>query len=113
MSLQQLTSSPAHAAPLLQAIFDLARAVDPAGQRTLGVLTKPDQIETATEAQWSAMFNNHSPKFKLELGYFAVRNPPQKELNEGWAPCLGAGPDAWTLLLRNDWHATAHGATGG
>jgi hypothetical protein len=39
--------------PSLQAIVDLARQkdIDPTGLRTLGVLTKPDQIEDGTHAQ--------------------------------------------------------------
>ncbi|KAI8475322.1 MAG: P-loop containing nucleoside triphosphate hydrolase protein [Monoraphidium minutum] len=64
-----------------QAIMDLARQVDPDGCRTLGVLTKPDTIEQGTHDQWLPVLRGE--KFKLDLGYFAVRNPSQKELDGG------------------------------
>ncbi len=85
-----------HVLVLLQAIFDWVRQVDPHGQRTLGVLTKPDQIEAGTEAQYHNIFTNCNPtRFKLELGYFAVKNPTQQELNEGWAPAPSSGSLGW------------------
>ena len=36
----------------LQGVLSLAREVDPSCTRTIGVLTKPDQIEEGCHAQW-------------------------------------------------------------
>jgi hypothetical protein len=35
-----------------QGVLSLAREVDPLAARTIGVLTKPDQIEEGCHAQW-------------------------------------------------------------
>jgi hypothetical protein len=55
-------SFPAHAplhpcpSPLCaQPVLSLARECDPSGRRTLGVLTKPDQIEEGCHEQWMAV----------------------------------------------------------
>lgn len=47
----------------------LAKAADPAGTRTIGVLTKPDTlIEEADKALWLAVAQNK--KQHLNLGYY-------------------------------------------
>lgn len=35
-----------------QVILSMAREADPEGSRTLGVLTKPDQVEEGCHGQW-------------------------------------------------------------
>jgi hypothetical protein len=67
--------------PPNQAIVDLARSVDPTGGRTIGVLTKPDTIESGTHDQWVPILKGD--KFSLSLGYYAVRNMSQTDLNSG------------------------------
>mmetsp|Transcript_71423 Transcript_71423/g.225682 ORF Transcript_71423/g.225682 Transcript_71423/m.225682 type:complete len:986 (+) Transcript_71423:82-3039(+) len=63
-----------------QAIRMIARKFDPDGKRTVGVLTKADLMQKGSSTdEWLAIMRND--KFKLWHGYFAVRNPPQSELD--------------------------------
>ncbi|CAG8741669.1 16996_t:CDS:2, partial [Dentiscutata erythropus] len=64
-----------------QAIVSLAKSADISGIRTLGVLTKPDTIEEGTHDKWLKIMRNEA--HRLDLGYFAVKNPAQKHLNDG------------------------------
>ncbi|CAG8597440.1 2253_t:CDS:2, partial [Racocetra fulgida] len=64
-----------------QAIVSLAKNADISGIRTLGVLTKPDTIEEGTHDKWLKIMKNEA--HKLDLGYFVVKNPSQKHLNDG------------------------------
>ena len=63
-----------------QMINQLAREYDPKGDRTIGILTKVDTIETGLEASWINVLKNQ--KYPLKLGYVAIRNPSQNELNK-------------------------------
>lgn len=60
----------------------MAKKADPAGLRTVAVLTKPDTIEKDCHHRWLPLLRN-DPPYTLKLGYFCVRNPTQAELNEG------------------------------
>lgn len=60
-----------------QAIFHMARQVDPMGVRTLGVLTKPDTIEKGTGDKWVSILTGE--KYALKLGYFIVKLPSKIE----------------------------------
>jgi hypothetical protein len=62
----------------LQGVLSLAREVDPDGSRTVGVLTKPDQIEEACHGQWLSVLKGD--RYPLKLGYYVVRNPNQVQL---------------------------------
>ncbi|CAG8747291.1 1247_t:CDS:2, partial [Cetraspora pellucida] len=64
-----------------QAIVSLAKNADISGIRTLGVLTKPDTIEEGTHDKWLKIMRNEA--HRLDLGYFVVKNPSQKHLNDG------------------------------
>ncbi|KAF0343706.1 P-loop containing nucleoside triphosphate hydrolase protein [Gigaspora margarita] len=64
-----------------QAIVSLAKNADISGIRTLGVLTKPDTIEEGTHDKWLKIMRNEA--HRLDLGYYAVKNPSQKHLNDG------------------------------
>ncbi|RHZ78949.1 hypothetical protein Glove_153g30 [Diversispora epigaea] len=61
-----------------QAIVTLAKEADPAGHRTLGVLTKPDTIEPATHEIWLKILRGEA--HKLSLGYYVVKNPSKIQL---------------------------------
>ena len=37
---------------VLQGVLSMAREADPKGVRTIGVLTKPDQVEEGCHGQW-------------------------------------------------------------
>ncbi|RUP50050.1 P-loop containing nucleoside triphosphate hydrolase protein [Jimgerdemannia flammicorona] len=64
-----------------QAIVSMAREIDPEGQRTLGVLTKPDTIEKGCHEMWVKIFKGEA--HQLRLGYFLVKNPTKAELDKG------------------------------
>ncbi len=49
----------------MQAIYALAREVDPKGERTIGVLTKVDTIETGTHEKWFNYLRGGGYKLKL------------------------------------------------
>jgi len=62
-------------------ILERASRADPAGTRTLGVLTKPDLIgEGGEEEVVKVLCNVRKP---LRLGYVMLKNASQKEANEG------------------------------
>jgi hypothetical protein len=58
----------------------LARNVDPDGQRSIGVLTKPDKVELGTETGILEILAGR--KYALRMGYFIVRTPNPTELDE-------------------------------
>lgn len=61
-------------------ILYFCKAIDPEGKRTMGVLTKSDRLNEGTSIKEAL----EGKLVKLELGYFAVRNRTQKELDEGF-----------------------------
>ncbi|KAK6444689.1 hypothetical protein FP744_10000937 [Trichoderma asperellum] len=65
-----------------QPIIKLARNHDTLGQRTLGILTKPDLINQGTEAKLARVAKNQD-NIKLKLGFFLLKNPSPSELKEG------------------------------
>ena len=58
-------------------ILDMAAKVDPSGQRTLGILTKPDIVDKGAEQDITDLVRGK--KNKLKLGYCVVRNRGKKE----------------------------------
>ena len=60
-----------------QEILSMAEEADPLGQRTLGVLTKPDLVDRGGEDQ--VMDLVRGTKNKLNLGYCMVRNRGQQD----------------------------------
>jgi GTP-binding protein EngB required for normal cell division/deoxyadenosine/deoxycytidine kinase len=54
-------------------IFENASEVDPDGDRTIGVITKPDMMDAGTEHEIIDLVNNGTKK-RLDLGYYIVRN---------------------------------------
>ncbi|KAF3926374.1 Dynamin [Arthrobotrys entomopaga] len=64
-----------------QEVLQLAKSVDLEGERTLGIITKPDRVEAGAEVEVLRTANNKS--YRLTLGYFVVRNrgPSEMELS--------------------------------
>jgi len=58
-------------------ILERAQRVDPQGERTLGILTKPDLIDPGNEEEVVAVLNNI--RKPLKLGYIMVKNQSQSQ----------------------------------
>lgn len=58
-------------------ILERARKADPDGERTLGVLTKPDKLEQGNEEEVVAVLNNL--RKPLKLGFVMVKNRSQSQ----------------------------------
>ena len=58
--------------------LQLAREIDPNGERTIGVVTKIDLMDEGTDAVDLLRGNIYS----LKLGYFGVKNRSQKQIND-------------------------------
>ncbi|KAF8514309.1 P-loop containing nucleoside triphosphate hydrolase protein [Gautieria morchelliformis] len=64
-----------------QGAYRLAKAYDPAGSRTIGVLTKPDRIPEGEHAKWFALIKNE--RSALVNGWYCVKQPSTAELEKG------------------------------
>lgn len=65
-----------------QAIIQKSRHFDKQGQRTVGIITKPDLINAGTEGRIALLAKNKDTT-KLKLGFFLVKNPTPTELALG------------------------------
>jgi hypothetical protein len=65
-----------------QPIIKMARKHDPEGQRTVGIITKPDLINEGAEAKIARVAKNQDT-IKLKLGFFLLKNPSPLELKDG------------------------------
>lgn len=65
-----------------QAIIQKSRSFDKEGQRTVGIITKPDLINLGTEKRIALLAKNLDTT-KLKLGFFLVKNPTPTELADG------------------------------
>lgn len=65
-----------------QGIIQKSKKYDKLGQRTVGIITKPDLINTGTERRIAALAKNQDTT-KLRLGYFLLKNPSPAELASG------------------------------
>ncbi|KAG4429202.1 hypothetical protein IFR05_015315 [Cadophora sp. M221] len=65
-----------------QGIIQRARKFDRAGQRTVGIITKPDFINKGTEGRIALLAKNLDTT-KLKLGYFLLKNPSPSQLEDG------------------------------
>lgn len=63
-----------------QEILEMAEFCDPKGQRTLGVLTKPDLVDKGAEQDVIKIMEGKS--HPLNLGWCIVRNSGQQHLND-------------------------------
>ena len=62
-------------------ILERARNVDPAGDRTIGVLTKPDLIDKGAEAEVISVLRGI--RKPLKLGYTILKNRSQQQIDKG------------------------------
>ena len=69
---------PANVDVATQEILELAKEVDPEGDRTLGVLTKPDLVDRGAEPRVLDLIEGRARPMKL--GWHVVRNPGQVDL---------------------------------
>lgn len=65
-----------------QPVIRLAREYDPDGQRTVGIITKPDLINEGAESKIALVAKNQD-NIKLRLGFFLLKNPTPSELKDG------------------------------
>ncbi|GKT72564.1 dynamin family protein [Colletotrichum tofieldiae] len=67
-----------------QGIIKIAREYDPDGQRTVGIITKPDLINAGTEGKLANIAKNQD-SIKLRLGFFLLKNPSPAEMKDSSA----------------------------
>jgi len=66
-------------------ILEKSRKFDPTGGRTIGVLTKPDLIEsTGLEDKFINLVNNNDKENELKLGWYVLRNPEPRRHGQNW-----------------------------
>ncbi|PLN82531.1 dynamin GTPase [Aspergillus taichungensis] len=68
-----------------QGIIQRARRYDKDGVRTVGIITKPDLINTGTEQRVARLAKNLD-RTKLNLGFFLLKNPAPADLRESLSP---------------------------
>ena len=73
-----------------QGIIQKSKKFDKPGQRTVGIITKPDLINTGTESRIAALAKNQDT-MKLKLGFFLLKNPSPSELAAGPTRTAGEG----------------------
>ncbi|KAF9783799.1 P-loop containing nucleoside triphosphate hydrolase protein [Thelephora terrestris] len=64
-----------------QGAHHMAKQYDPDGQRTIGVLTKPDRIPDGEEENWLRFIRDEAEH--LANGWFAVKQPATADLRQG------------------------------
>ncbi|RFU28102.1 hypothetical protein B7463_g8219, partial [Scytalidium lignicola] len=65
-----------------QPVIQKSKRFDKEGQRTVGIITKPDLINIGTEKRIALLAKNQDTT-KLKLGFFLVKNPTPTELTAG------------------------------
>ncbi|KAI6374390.1 hypothetical protein MCOR25_003179 [Pyricularia grisea] len=65
----------------LQQVTQRARAVDPKGLRTLGLITKPDTLDAGSDSEGSYLALAENKDVKFRLGWHVVRNRDYKQRN--------------------------------
>ncbi|WIA22587.1 hypothetical protein OEZ86_009572 [Tetradesmus obliquus] len=73
-------------------VVQLAREEDREGRRTIGVLTKADQIEACAHDTRLPVLQGES--YPLRLGYYVVVNPSQKDINNNMSAAEAAAEEA-------------------
>ncbi|KAJ3565327.1 hypothetical protein NP233_g7701 [Leucocoprinus birnbaumii] len=65
-----------------QGAHQIAKAWDPEGKRTIGVLTKPDRIPLGEETEWLKFIKNE--KEPLQNNWYCVKQPSSNDLKQKW-----------------------------
>lgn len=65
-----------------QSIIKRSKQFDKAGQRTVGIITKPDLVHEGTEPRIALLAKNLDTT-RLKLGFFLLKNPTPREMKEG------------------------------
>ncbi|KAK3672639.1 hypothetical protein LTR78_007451 [Recurvomyces mirabilis] len=65
-----------------QPVIRKCRQFDPSGERTIGVITKPDLINKTAEGRIAQLARNEDTT-KLKLGFFLIKNPSPEETERG------------------------------
>ncbi|THU86328.1 hypothetical protein K435DRAFT_868411 [Dendrothele bispora CBS 962.96] len=66
-----------------QGALQMAKKFDPNGERTVGVLTKPDRISVGDESLWVRFIRNDVPGYILSNSWYCVKQPNSVQLREG------------------------------
>ncbi|GJE97016.1 P-loop containing nucleoside triphosphate hydrolase protein [Phanerochaete sordida] len=93
-----------------QKAMSLARQVDPAGSRTIGVLTKPDTLTsgaTRSKELWLDVIEGRNPKFPLRLGYYCTRQPDEDERRAGITSAEARQAESEFFARTSPWSATS------
>lgn len=64
-----------------QSIIRKSKELDKLGQRTVGVITKPDLINKGTEGRIALLAKNQDTT-KLQLGFYILKNPTPEEMKQ-------------------------------
>lgn len=64
-----------------QSIIHKSKEFDKLGQRTVGVITKPDLINKGTEGRIALLAKNQDTT-KLQLGFYILKNPTPEEMKQ-------------------------------
>lgn len=90
----------------LQEVTSLARQLDPRGERTLGLITKPDTLDVGSESERAYLELAQNKDVHFALGWhvlknrnFAMRNATSAERDEDEDKYFSSG--VWTLLKPN------------
>ncbi|KAK6080929.1 fungal specific transcription factor domain-containing protein [Seiridium cupressi] len=67
---------------VLQQVTQRARELDPTGKRTLGLITKPDKLDPASESERSYVELAQNKNVKLDLGWHVLRNRSFAEIKD-------------------------------
>ncbi|KAJ5719304.1 Dynamin family protein [Penicillium malachiteum] len=68
-----------------QLIIQRAQHFDTKGDRTIGIITKPDLINKGTEERVACLAKNQD-RTQLQLGFFLLKNPSPEEIKVGVTP---------------------------
>lgn len=69
--------------PENQAVNQEAKTADPDGSRTIGIITKPDNVPKGEHGKWLELASNKNSAHQLSLGWYVVKNPNQREVESG------------------------------
>ncbi|KAI0693477.1 P-loop containing nucleoside triphosphate hydrolase protein [Cytidiella melzeri] len=87
----------------------LAKQVDPTGQRTIGVLTKPDTLTVGavkSKENWLAVLEGRH--LKTAHGYFCTRQPDDAERARGITPAEAREAEKTFFSTTNPWSTSKH-----